>query len=265
MELLLARLRRTPRALRLATLAAVGAAVAWAVFARPPVFQDGAYFAHADQRAFFGLPNALNVLSNAPFAFAAWFGLRRIRGLSAPQSGAARITFLAVGAVTLGSAVYHVDPRPAGLLIDRLPISLAFAALFAWILGDRLGARWTARTLVPLLALALLTLWIWYGSGKLDGDLRPYGLVQAIPLACVPFLLALFPGELDERRFALALLLYLLAKACEHLDGEIYALGELASGHTLKHLLAAAACVFLAPPRAAPRSGFAPSLARQEP
>lgn len=230
----------------------VGAVVAWAVFARPPVLQNAAYFGHADQRAFLGLPNALNVLSNVPFAFAAWFGLRRIRALPAAQRGAARLTFLAVGAVTLGSAVYHLDPRPAGLLIDRLPISLAFAALFAWILGDRLGARWTARTLVPLLALSLLTLWIWYGSGKLDGDLRPYGLVQAIPLACVPFLLALFPGELDERRFAFALFLYLFAKVCEHLDAEIYALGELVSGHTLKHLLAAAACAFLAPRPAAP-------------
>ncbi len=251
MELFLARLRRPPHALRLGILAAVGALVAWVVFARPPVFQGEAYFGHADQRAFFGLPNALNVLSNVPFACAAWFGLRRIRTLTGPQRGAARITFLAVGAVSLGSAIYHLDPRPVGLLIDRLPISLSFAALFAWLLGDRLGARWTARTLVPLLALSLLTLWIWYGSGKLDGDLRPYGLVQAIPLACVPFLLALFPGELDERRFAFALLLYLLAKACEHLDAEIYAMGELLSGHTLKHLLAAAACVFLAPRRPA--------------
>ena len=98
-----------------------------------------------------------------------------------------------------------------------------------------------------MLALALLTLWIWYGSGKRDGDLRPYGLVQAVPLASVPLLLVLFPGELDERRLALALFSYLLAKVCEHLDHEIYALGELVSGHTLKHLLAAVSCFYLVP------------------
>jgi len=234
-------------------LAAVAAAVALVVFARPPVLQSTRYFGHADQRAFLGVPNALNVLSNLPFAFAAWFGMRRARALADPQRSAARISFLAIGAVTFGSGYYHLAPDSAGLLVDRLPISLSFAALFAWILGDRLGARWTARTLVPLLALSLLTLWIWYGSGKLDGDLRPYGLVQAIPLGSVPFLLALFPGELDERRFALALLLYLLAKACEHFDAEIYALGELVSGHTLKHLLAAGACFFLAPRRSTPQ------------
>jgi hypothetical protein len=247
LELLLDRFRRPPRALRLAMLAAVAAAAVLAVFFRPPIFQDRTYFGHADQRTLLGLPNALNVLSNLPFACAAWFGLRRVRMLGGPQRTAARIAFLAVGAVTIGSGFYHLDPRSTGLLVDRLPISLAFAALFAWILGDRLGASWTSWTLVPLLALSLLTLWIWYGGGELDGDLRPYGLVQAIPLACLPFLLVLFPGELDERRLALALLFYLAAKGCELLDGEIYALGRIVSGHTLKHLLAAAACVYLAP------------------
>lgn len=249
MELVLARLRRTPLGLRLGVLAVVAAGVAVVVFARPPVFQSSGYFGHADQRTLLGVPNALNVLSNLPFAFAAWFGLRRARGLAGPQRRAAWITFTAVGAVTLGSGYYHLAPDSAGLLVDRLPISLAFAALFAWILGDRLGARWTSLTLAPLLVLALATLWIWYGTGKLDGDLRPYGLVQAIPMGSVPFLLALFPGELDERRFGFALFLYVLAKACEHFDHEIYAVGELVSGHTLKHLLAAAACVYLAPRR----------------
>jgi hypothetical protein len=248
-ELVLARLRRARLALRLGTLAAVAALVALVVFVLPPVFQSARYFGHADRRTLLGLPNALNVLSNLPFAFAAWLGWRRSRSLTGPQRGAARVTFLAVGAVTLGSAYYHLAPSSMGLLVDRLPISLAFAALFAWILGDRLGARWTAFTLAPLLALSLVTLWIWYGSGELDGDLRPYGLVQAIPLACVPPLLLLFPGGLDERRLALALVLYLLAKACEHLDHEIYALGELVSGHTLKHLLAAGACFCLVPSR----------------
>jgi len=251
MELVLTRLRSTPVSLRLGLLAAVAAGVALVVFARPPVFQSQRYFGHADQRTLLGVTNALNVLSNLPFAFAAWLGLRRSRALAGPQRIAAWITFGAIGAVTLGSGYYHLAPDSTGLLVDRLPISLAFAALFAWILGDRLGARWTSLTLAPLVALALATLWIWYGSGKLDGDLRPYGLVQAIPMGSVPFLLALFPGELDERRFGLALFLYLLAKACECFDHEIYAIGGLVSGHTLKHLLAAAACAFLAPRRSA--------------
>ena len=36
--------------------------------------------------------------------------------------------------------------------------------------------------------------------------------------------------------------LYALAKVLEHFDGPIYAIGHIVSGHTLKHLAAAAAC-----------------------
>jgi hypothetical protein len=61
------------------------------------------------------------------------------------------------------------------------------------------------------------------------------------------------PGELDGRRLAVAFTLYLAAKACELLDAEVFALGGLVSGHTLKHLLASAACFWLAPPT--PASG----------
>ena len=249
MELALVRLRAWPFGVRLTLVVLMASAVAAAVFTLPTVRQDPDYFGHADGRRLLGLPNALNVLSNLPFAAAAWLGLRRSRSLAGAQRTAARLAFAAVGAVTIGSSWYHLAPSSPGLLVDRLPISLAFSALFAWILGDRLGERWTRLTLLPLLALSALTLWIWYGSGALDGDLRPYGLVQAVPIVCLPFLIALFPGQLDDRRLALALVLYLLAKLCEHLDHAIYGLGELVSGHTLKHLLAAWACVFLAPRR----------------
>lgn len=251
MERVLARVRGSPRGLRIGMLAAVIAAVGLAVLLRPPVFQDPTYFGHADRRAFLGLPNALNVLSNLPFALAAWLGLRRSAALGRPQRAAARLTFLAIGAVTLGSGYYHFAPGSLGLLVDRLPISLAFAALFAWVVGDRLGTHWTPRVLAPLVALALFTLWIWYGSGALDGDLRPYALVQALPLVCTPLLLACFPGELCDRRLALALALYVVAKVCEVLDAEVFAFGELVSGHTLKHLFAAAACFALVPRRPA--------------
>jgi hypothetical protein len=249
MERVVGRMRSLPRGLRLVVLTTLVAAVALAVLSRPPVFQDLAYFGHADRRTLLGLPNALNVLSNLPFALAAWLGLRRCATLAESQRTAARITFLSIGAVTIGSGYYHLAPSSVGLLVDRLPISLAFAALFAWVLGDRLGERWSARMLAPMVALALGTLWIWYGSGALDGDLRPYALVQALPLACLPLLLAFFPGELDDRRLALALVLYVVAKLCEFLDASLYAFGELVSGHTLKHLFAATACLALVPRR----------------
>jgi hypothetical protein len=72
-------------------------------------------------------------------------------------------------------------------------------------------------------------------------------LTQAGPLAGIPLLLALFPGTLGTRAFACALGLYLVGKLCELYDGEIFALGGIVSGHTLKHLLSAAACACVVP------------------
>ena len=46
-------------------LAALAAAAAWLV---PPIPQNPAYHRLADSRAWLGIPNALNVLSNAGFS-----------------------------------------------------------------------------------------------------------------------------------------------------------------------------------------------------
>ena len=55
------------RARRVAiVLGLLGAAVMAALIAQP-IPQDPAYHRLADGRAFFGIPNALNVISNVPF------------------------------------------------------------------------------------------------------------------------------------------------------------------------------------------------------
>src|SRR5918992_1292487 len=51
-----------------------------AVFARPPMSQPMAYHNMADQRALLGIPNALNVLSNLPFAVVGLMGLLEALG-----------------------------------------------------------------------------------------------------------------------------------------------------------------------------------------
>jgi hypothetical protein len=45
-----------------------------------------------------------------------------------------------------------------------------------------------------------------------------------------------------HRYWIVAAILYLLAKLLEYFDGQIYSIGYVLSGHTLKHLAAAAAC-----------------------
>ena len=102
--------------------------------------------------------------------------------------------------------------------------------------------------LMPLLAVALaigiFSVFWWRHSG----DLRIYIWVQGAPLLAIPGVIALFPGRYTHRRYLLyGAGLYVLAKMAELLDFQIYsASGGAISGHTLKHLLAAAAvsCVW---------------------
>jgi hypothetical protein len=79
------------------------------------------------------------------------------------------------------------------------------------------------------------------------GDLRPYLLLQALPLILIPLWQSLAQAPIADRRsFGIAIFLYVLAKVTEVLDRPIYsALAGAISGHTIKHLLAAAATAVL--------------------
>ena len=78
------------------------------------------------------------------------------------------------------------------------------------------------------------------------GDLRPYLLLQAAPLLLIPLWQAQNAAPRRERLgFAIGIGLYVLAKAAELADAPILAATGFVSGHTLKHLLAAAAAAVI--------------------
>jgi hypothetical protein len=82
-----------------------------------------------------------------------------------------------------------------------------------------------------------LLLWRW------TGDLRLYFWVQFFPALAVILLFLLYPPKYTGTFYWIAAgLLYALAKVFEFTDHAIYSAGNLLSGHTLKHLAAAAAC-----------------------
>ncbi|MEQ1891893.1 MAG: hypothetical protein ABL998_05065 [Planctomycetota bacterium] len=233
------------RGVRLLVLALLAAVVVLAA-RHVPGLARSANAGVVDRRTLWGVPNALDVLSNLPFALAGALGLLRLGRVARAQRPAAALVFTAVVLVTFCSSWYHLAPSRERLLLDRVPITLAFVALFAWVLGDRLGARVGQLALLPLLAVGAAALWRWHATGELFG----YVLVQALPFALIPCLLVLFEGELRPARFAWALVFYGAGKLCELYDRELFELGRLASGHTLKHLLSAAACFALLPSRA---------------
>ena len=236
---------------RIPLLVALAAAAVVAAAVLPPVAQDPAYHRMADERRLWGVPNALNVLSNAAFVAIGAAGLavlgrrcpdRGPRFVDARERGAYVILFGALVLLGLGSAYYHLAPDNHRLLWDRLPLASALMALFDAAIAERVGAGAGLALLLPLQALGLGSVLWWYAGELRDqGDLRLYGLVQFFPLFAIPLLALLFPARYTRSGDWLVLVgLYLVAKLFEVLDGPILGAGGLVSGHTLKHLMAAA-------------------------
>ena len=93
--------------------------------------------------------------------------------------------------------------------------------------------------------------WWWLGEQRGAGDLRAYLFVQFLPMALLPVAIGLklprgAAGGVRDRDWWIVLGLYALAKVMELADRPVLeVLGGIVSGHTLKHLLAAAAGLWL--------------------
>jgi hypothetical protein len=223
----------------LAALAAVAVA-----FSLDPIPQDPAYHRFADARTLFGIPNFWNVASNLPFLVVGALGLlQQGRLTSPPLATHYRTTCGAVLLVALGSAWYHLAPDDPRLVWDRLPMTVAFMALFAAVIADRISWLAGRALLWPLVVAGIASIAWWIrGEAAGHGDLRAYGLVQFLPMLLVPLILFLWRGEgISTKRLWMAIGAYAAAKLLEHFDAAIFAAGGLLSGHTLKHLAAALA------------------------
>ena len=214
--------------------------------------QDQAYHRFADGRAFFGIENAAHTLSSVAFLVVGVLGLiflwrERAAGGSrrfvVPEEMRAYWALFAAVALTgLGSAYYHFAPDDARLMWERLPMSFAFTALLAATVAERIRLTLGLRMLVPLLLFGggSVVYWRW------TGDLLPYAAVQYGSIAAILAIVMLFRSRYTQGSDIFGVLaIYAAAKGAEALDARIYALGQIVSGHTLKHLLAAAAVCWL--------------------
>ena len=229
-----------PRHTRL--LAIIAGTLALALLAHGPIAQWDAYHAFADTRLWLGVPNAENVLSNLPFALIGIWGCRFARGL--PW----RAFCVALIGTAFGSALYHWAPGNAALVADRLPIGRACAALCCGLLSVRVDSRWGSASAVSaaLLAATCSVAWWWLGERHGGGDLRAYLFVQFLPMLLAPAVLlmklpALNGVAVSASTWWTMLALYAAAKLMEVADHAVLDALVIVSGHTLKHLLAAAA------------------------
>jgi hypothetical protein len=152
------------------------------------------------------------------------------------------LLFIGVSLVAFGSGYYHLEPNNETLVWDRLPMTIAFMSLFAILLSEFIEVKLGKGLLFPLLLVGMGSVFYWYwGEMHGEGDLRAYALVQFLPMLMIPFLLLTFKAHYTQiRGYWILLFCYLLAKVFEHFDREIYTLlGQVISGHSLKHMVAA--------------------------
>jgi hypothetical protein len=141
-----------------------------------------------------------------------------------------------------GSGYYHLAPSNARLVWDRIPIMIAFMALLSAVITERVSVG-AGLWLFPVLqAAGIGSVLLWRASElRGRGDLRFYAAVQVYSIL-VLLLVLLLPAKYTRGYdFAVVVAFYVLAKILEETDKQVFALGHIVSGHTLKHLAAAAA------------------------
>jgi hypothetical protein len=213
-------------------------------FAVGPVAQDPRYHAFADGRALLGVPNFANVASNVFFLI---FGLAGIAVALRRRAGASAswlVMFAGAALVSAGSSYYHASPNDGTLVWDRLPMTLAFMGLLVALIAEHVSAALERKLLVPALMAGVFSVLWWHFTG----DLRLYVWVQAAPLLAVIVLPAAYPARYSHRGWLVcAFVFYALAKAAESSDAAIFDFtGGWLSGHSLKHIAASFAPLFMA-------------------
>ncbi len=211
-----------------------------------PIAQDSSYHNFADSREILGVPNFFNVLSNLAFLLVGLVGVYQhaVKDRLTVVSGMRfiyLILFAGVAMVAIGSSYYHLYPDNRTLVWDRLPMTVAFMALFCIVVAEFVSESWGRLLFVPLAIAGAGSVMFWYvGEINGQGDLRIYVLVQFLPILLIPLMLLCFPSSFSKPSvYWLLLLTYVTAKLFEHFDSEVYSALGFISGHSIKHLLAA--------------------------
>ena len=216
-------------------------------FALPPFTQSQSYHHFADERSFFGIARALDVLSNVGFLCAGAWGLAalalRKHGLGSVMAWSLGVFFLGVLLTAWGSAYYHLAPQDARLVWDRLPMTLAFSGTCGALGCARVSAKAGLMTLGVALCYGIASILVWQSTG----NLTPYAVMQFGGLIWCA--VAGVGGKRGVFNLPWGALLgfYVAAKAFEALDTVVYtASAHLVSGHTVKHVLSALAAASFA-------------------
>ena len=230
-------------------LAGVTVFVAAGTMLTPRMAQPLSYHHFADQRSWLGIPNFGDVASNVGFAVVGLWGLWVLLAkpgcvvfVDARERWNYLIVFGGMILVAWGSSCYHLSPDNNRLVWDRLPMTIVFMALAAAMISERVSVRAGLALLPVLLVLGVASVIQWDLSERAGhGDLRFYAAVQIYAIVVLLVILLLPPRYTRSRDLVVVVGFYVLAKVLETWDRAIFRALHIVSGHTLKHLAAAAA------------------------
>ena len=202
------------------------------------------YHHFADQRVWLGIPHFGDVASNAVYLIAGLWGLAFLfRKSSLDQFVDARerwpylFVFLGLLLTAFGSAYYHLAPDNDRLVWDRVPMTIVFMPLVSALIAERVNVRLGLWLLPTLTAVGIGSVIHWHLSVERGAaDLRFFGAVQVYAVLALIVALLLPPRYSRGSDLLVVAGLYVLAKICELADRQIFSIGHLVSGHTLKHL-----------------------------
>ena len=235
---------------RLALLIGISVIAITATLFVPPIAQDLEYHNLADRRMIGGIPNFFDVASNLAFLLVGVSGLwylfqireDRSRLIDKWEAYPLAVAFAGTVLIFAGSAYYHWAPANETLAWDRLPMTLAFMGIFSMVLVERINVKAGINFLIPLLLVGAASVAYWHVTEQSgQGDLRPYALVQFLPVLLIPMMLWLFPARYSGARYLVEMIAwYAVAKVLEFLDAAIWEwTGGWIAGHSLKHCAAA--------------------------
>ncbi len=216
------------------------------LFIQDPIAQELKYHDFHDTRQILGILNFWNVMSNLPFFLVGVYGLYRLSivgGLEVNEEIKSSYMwfFTGISLIAFGSGYYHLWPNNQTLVWDRLPMTIAFMALFSIIISEFISVKVGKKLLYVLILLGVSSVVIWsYGESRGAGDLRYYAFVQFFPMIAIPIIIIFFKSSCSKvGGYWWLFATYVAAKFFEYFDGGIYDISGIISGHSIKHMVAA--------------------------
>ncbi len=126
-----------------------------------PIPQDPNYHDFADKRMMAGIPNFLNVITNLPFAIVGLLGLQVTRMIKEKELKYICATlFIGFVLLTIRSSYFHLWPKNATLVYDRIPMVFIFMSFFAFIIYNYINKRTGYNAFIALNIIGIITCYL---------------------------------------------------------------------------------------------------------